>query len=658
MKKLREIKTIIQRAACSLVVFISFFLTLGAQVNTDNVLLMGRAALSLDDNLTAIKYFSQVIEAKPFVAQAWYFRAYAKLMLDDTHGAETDCDEAIRLNPYVVEVYQLRGLCRIRNKRYSEAVQDYDRVIQEMPADEAALFNRALCFLELKDYDAASKGIDDVLRRWHTYRKAYLVKSQIAMEQGDTMRAVHWMDSLLVINDREPQAWSFKGYVALQYEDFARADSFFTEAIRYQMNNFEHYLGRAQARNGLSRFGDAIKDYTKVIDYVPEHFVAHYNRGLLRALVGDDNNAIKDFDFVLKKEPDNTLAMYNRAQLREQTGDLRGAAEDYSKLLKTYPNFIQGYVARARIRRQMGNIRGAQNDEAVVQRYNLDIAFANNRRRPVTKVRKRSDHALENYQQLVEEETDTTWFFKNELFGKIQNLPSEDKLLPQFALSFQFPQREKGYHSLGYLSETALLQKESKVGRRLYFSAETGTGLSESEVSAQLSDSIPTRNSLLLRAIVCRDSYDLVEALKLAEQALQKDSTFYLTYLLRVTVLCELQITSSTEHGDKDALRSVYLSLAKNDMERAITLQPSNAYVHYNRGCLLAQSGNEEEAMQSFRKAIELDDRLAEAYYNLALLQVNKSETNQAIANLSRAGGLGLYKAYNQIKKINQSNSK
>ena len=36
-----------------------------AQVNTEQVTLMGRYALSFDDFLTAIRYFNKVIETKP-----------------------------------------------------------------------------------------------------------------------------------------------------------------------------------------------------------------------------------------------------------------------------------------------------------------------------------------------------------------------------------------------------------------------------------------------------------------------------------------------------------------------------------------------------------------------------------------------------------------
>lgn len=85
-----------------------------AQINTDNVLLMGRSAIAAEDYLTAIGLFNRVIEVKPFLYKPYYYRAYAKFSLDDFGGAEADLTKAIDINPYMVELYQLRGICRIR----------------------------------------------------------------------------------------------------------------------------------------------------------------------------------------------------------------------------------------------------------------------------------------------------------------------------------------------------------------------------------------------------------------------------------------------------------------------------------------------------------------------------------------------------------------
>ena len=124
---------------------LGFATSVGAQVSVDGVVDMGRQALGVDDNVSAIHYFTKAIEARPTHSRAYYYRAYAKFVLEDYGGAVEDCTRSIELNPFIVDVYQLRGLCRVHVKDYRGAVSDYSRTLRERPADEAALVNRALC---------------------------------------------------------------------------------------------------------------------------------------------------------------------------------------------------------------------------------------------------------------------------------------------------------------------------------------------------------------------------------------------------------------------------------------------------------------------------------------------------------------------------------
>ena len=55
--------------------------------------------------------------------------------------------------------------------------------------------------------------------------------------------------------------------------------------------------------------------------------------------------------------------------------------------------------------------------------------------------------------------------------------------------------------------------------------------------------------------------------------------------------------------------------------------------------------------MQFFTQALQVDARLPEAYYNRALLYLRMGEKEKGFADLSRAGQLGLYKAYALIKQ-------
>ncbi len=63
---------------------------------------------------------------------------------------------------------------------------------------------------------------------------------------------------------------------------------------------------------------------------------------------------------------------------------------------------------------------------------------------------------------------------------------------------------------------------------------------------------------------------------------------------------------------------------AKNDYEKAIELNPSNAKAYNNLAIILTEHFQEyEKAKQNYEKAIELDSNYAEAYYNFALLLEN-----------------------------------
>ena len=53
-----------------------------AQINTDRVMTIARNALYFEDYVLSIQYFNQVINAKPYLYEPYFFRALAKLNLE------------------------------------------------------------------------------------------------------------------------------------------------------------------------------------------------------------------------------------------------------------------------------------------------------------------------------------------------------------------------------------------------------------------------------------------------------------------------------------------------------------------------------------------------------------------------------------------------
>ena len=86
-----------------LTLFLSFLITIAgwSQINTDRVMAIGRNALYFEDYVLSIQYFNQVIGARPYLYEPYFYRGLAKFYLEDYTGAEQDCTEALERNPFV-----------------------------------------------------------------------------------------------------------------------------------------------------------------------------------------------------------------------------------------------------------------------------------------------------------------------------------------------------------------------------------------------------------------------------------------------------------------------------------------------------------------------------------------------------------------------------
>ena len=82
------------------------------QINTDQVLRIGQNALYFEDYMLSIQYFNQAIQAKPYLAQPYFYRSIAKLNLEDYRGAEADATTALELNPFLSDAWEVRGVAR------------------------------------------------------------------------------------------------------------------------------------------------------------------------------------------------------------------------------------------------------------------------------------------------------------------------------------------------------------------------------------------------------------------------------------------------------------------------------------------------------------------------------------------------------------------
>ena len=653
-----------------------------AQVNTDHMMRVGRNALYYSDYVLSIQYFNQVVSAKPYLYEPYFFRGLAKFYLDDYTGAETDCSEAISRNPFVVDCYQLRGLARVNLGKFDEAVDDYRNALRHAPEHEGLWHNLALCYANLKDYETAIGVLDTIVRIIPGYAPALNMRAQVHIQQEDTIAALADLEASLKINRYDSEVYATRALVYLQQERYENAEEDLTYAIHLHPKS-HYYINRALTRYYRQELRGAMSDYDLALDLDPHNVLGRYNRGLLRAQVGDDNRAIEDFNVVIEYEPDNTMAIFNRALLLMQTGDLEGAETDLDRVLEEYPKFFYGYQCRADVRRKQGRLKEAEEDELVVLRAQMeeqnrllagnDNAHEDKDEDKDENTRKESDKNIKKYRRLVvADDAVGESEFSSAYRGKVQNRNVYVALQPLFALTYYNKDSEVGriIHYHRYLES---INRNKELPLPLIVTA-SEQALNEHQITFHFKDiDIQTGKftnddeeaiHYFARGIDFYLVQDLEAAINDFTQAIISDGTLWLSYYARAMVRYKQVEMERADNENSEPHKPTSPSdfmvdarfndyqLILADFNKAIDLAPDFAYTYYNRGNVLSQLKDYRAAIVSYNEAIDLEPNLAEAYYNRGLTYIFLGENARGVADLSKAGELGLYNAYNLIKRF------
>ena len=696
---MKKIRTTYRRLTLLLVVLTA--MVAQAQINTDQVVNIGRNALYFEDYILAIQYFNQAIKAKPFLAEPYFYRSVAKISLEDYRGAEQDAGMAIERNPFIVDAYQVRGVSRQNLGDFKGAVEDYDAGLKLMPEDKNLLVNRAVCQTALKNYDEAQQTFERLLSVDSRNDRAYIGLAQMNLARKDTTSALENLNRGIALSKKNASAYVMRSEIYTRsHHDFESALADMDSAIMLEPRYAGYFINRAFMKYNLDDYFGAMADYDYAIGLDPSSQEAHFNRGLLRAEVGDNNKAISDFDFVLKSNPANFMALYNRALLHMRTRQFREAVNDFTAILKKYPEFEAGYMARGEAKRRMGDNKGSEADMeramAIFRRNKTHESSFNPAEIEATAaIKKAEQRALNGGQDepetaeeiinrfntllTVNENDPVKPEYANRQRGHVQNDNIEVEPMPMFTLSY-YAQDNKLGNTTRYIREIDDINELKQLPGTLTLVLGE-TQLSAEEIQLHFND-IEYYNALLGSAkprsidYFARGlDYLLVKnpdaAISNADEALALSPKFMLAYLLRADALyMQYRMAQARDAGSDGLLDgapdvksqvmlrqrqdATSLDLVMNALDQALKLSPKNVYAHYNKGNVYMLQGDYTSAISSYTNAIQLKPDLAEAYYNRGLMYLRLGNKTLGVADLSKAGELGVLPSYNVLKRMNR----
>lgn len=653
-----------------------------AQINTDQVMRIGRNALYFEDYMLSIQYFNQVIQAKPYLAQPYFYRAIAKLSLEDYLGAEEDATTAIEHNPFITDAYELRGVARQNLGKYREAITDYEKALSMLPENRGIQFNKALAEEEIKDYDSAEKSYEALLKAHPGFDNGYIGRAKLRLETGDTIKAIEDINKAIEINKNATNAYVMRADIAIKSsKDFEKALDDMNEAIKLQPQYAGFFINRAFLRYNLDDYFGAMADYDYAIQLEPHNTVALFNRGLLRAEVHDNDKAIADFTKVLAHNSNDYKALFNRAMLYKDTHDFTKALDDINRVIEAYPSFSGAYFLRYEINRMKGDMHKAEKD------YNKSMDLA---KKPVSKSFAETTGDSESNEDTepqevisnrftslltIENETEVHEEYNNKsIRGKVQDRNMNIEIEPLFAVSF--------YSSPSQLKENTYYVKEAddlnmtRILRFLLMVTNDEPQLTDEDAIKRHFESIEYYNSYLAthqpraidyfgRAMDFMTIHNYTSAIADFNRAIELTPDFTLAYLMRAIARSKNLELEKVSVADKEsantALAAAQLAAQKAkiatseilaDLDKVIELSPRMAIAHYDKGCILVSAQDYTSALSAFSTAIELKPDFGEAYYNRGYVYLKLGNKEAGIADLSKAGELGIVPSYNLLKRM------
>ncbi len=657
-----------------------------AQINTEQVLNIGRNALYFEDYVLSIQYFNQVIKAKPYLAEPYFYRAVAKINLDDYSGAEEDCNKALEINPFIVDAYQVRGIARQTLNKNEEAIADYDMGLKYLPEEKVFLINKAICQEELKDYAGSESTYSSLLKLYPNYDRGYLARAQLMLVSGDTARALEDVNKCISITKNIATAYVIRSQISMSRDkDYKAALSDMNEAITLEPHYAGYFINRAFMKYNLDDYFGAMADYDYAIELDPTSVTARFNRGLLNVEVSENDKAIGDFSYVLRSDPQNFMARYNRALLYYKTGQYDKAIKDYDLVLERYPDFEAGLFARSECKRKMGDMKGGEQD------YNKVRALQKEKKRieeydpskdeEDAREEVESESAVMNkFNTLLTVETDSkiTPKYENKTRGRVQDRNYQIDPEPMFFLSY-YDVSNKLRETTNYVKELSeindtrilpftlvLTNSESRLQEdninKHFSSIEYFTGL----ISTADARSI----DYFARAIDFMMVKNPDAALTDLNKAIAKSPKFALAYFARAHaryVKMKLdEMKSSVDNstgkaadmasramlgGRKDAM--LYNEIIA-DLDSVLTYSPKNVYAVYNMGNIYMLMQDDTAAISAYTKAVNEKPDFGEAYYNRGLAYLRLGNKEKGLSDLSKAGELGILPSYNVLKRMSR----
>lgn len=628
-----------------------------AQLNKQYFYYVGRMSLINNHYKEAIATLNVLLKVDENAYEAYFLRGVAKYNLDDILGAEQDFTMAITKNPVYTMAYQYRAIARSILGDYDDALKDFQEAIDLRPDRPGPYYSRGVTYFLNQQFDKAIQDFDMFIRFESHVADAYINRGTSYLYLRDTTAAYDNYNTAIRTNRDYTEGYLRRGTLYMSQKRFDEALSDFNKAIECDSTYMLPYFNRALLHNSMNHINEALEDFDRVVSIDPSAAIGYFNRAIIRTQVGDYNRALEDYNTVVNYAPNNVLVYYNRAMLYSRLGDLEAALRDYDKAIELYPDFANAYINRSSVKYLLRDTKGAEKDKRIA-----DEKIAEYRS-------KLNDSTFSIYADTSRKFNRLLSFDSNFTGSSFEQITDDNEVItlrPLYKFSIIKPDTVHKIEIVRYFTPEVDAFVESLDNRYIALTC------NESDIAP---DSLIEMNatysrgrdwmSMFKHGITQSLIKQYTSAINTYTQAIELNPANPFLYFNRSATQAEMTdfISSIDNSYQRIIIESDPVARLRNtkrtysyddaieDLNKAAKLYPDWAYIYYNRGNLLALSGQLPEAFDDYTLAIELNPNLAEAYFNRGLVQIYMKDTRKGCLDISKAGELGIKEAYTVLKR-------
>ena len=647
-----------------------------AQLNTDRITAIGRNALYFDDYVLSIQYFNQVIKLKPYLSEPYLLRAIAKIQLGDYTGAEMDCNAAIKRNPFQPGAYYTRGFIYRQTDQLEKAHQDFNEALIFAPENRTYIAMRADVLAQLEQYDLALQDINHLLHRDPQSAALHYEKGSICIRSNDTIGALNAFTHATEYDSQNPANWSALGLVQLMQDNQEEALSSLSKSIEYGSKWAGDYINRGIIYYRKHNYRSALADYDKAVALAPRDAQCYYNRGVLRQELGDYNRALEDFTQAINYAPDRVEIYYQRGMVQLQLRQWQEALNDFTTIMNRYPYFLPAYYLAAQAETSLGHGKAAtqlrqqayqlEQKKDSIQSLQTTMQVAESQPQQRDRRKEFSQLAAQNQETNDEENK-----YDSDTRGSVQKRYADVVNEPNIFLSYYATNNHTdALRQTNYSHATVdMYNNTMQLPAPLRFTTKEMTltadmvnqhfaqisNLSHQiDLLEQMAQPGSTNNDLLCASYIARAfEFALVQdyssALDDVTRAILMDGDLYFAYFCRANwrykyLEYKRAVGEPTDKAD--------FELMMRDYDYVIHHLPDFSFAYYNKANMLCIQQDFKAAISYYTQAISADSDFAEAYFNRGLTYIYIGDNEKGLADLSKAGELGIYQAYNLISRF------